>query len=38
MVLRWCVAGVLDAERGFRKIAGYRAMLIVVSALRAHDT
>jgi putative transposase len=26
MVLRWTAADVLDAERGFRKIGGYRAM------------
>jgi len=38
MVLRWSAAGVLEAERSFRKIAGYRAMPILVAALRAHDT
>src|SRR5208282_4503548 len=37
MVLRWTAAGVLEAERGFRKVAGYRAMPILVAALRAHD-
>ena len=37
MVLRWSAAGILEAERGFRKIAGYRAMPILVAALRAHD-
>ena len=37
MVLRWSAAGVLEAERGFRKIAGYRGMPILVAALRAHD-
>jgi putative transposase len=26
MVLRWTAAGVLEAERGFRKLTGYRAM------------
>src|SRR5580704_13918593 len=26
MVLRWTAAGVLEAERGFRKLAGHRAM------------
>jgi hypothetical protein len=25
MILRWSAAGVLEAERSFRKIAGYRA-------------
>jgi putative transposase len=37
MVLRWSAAGVLEAERGFRKIAGYRAMPVLVAALRARD-
>jgi transposase-like protein len=37
MVLRWSAAGVLEAERGFRKIAGYRAMPLLVAALRARD-
>jgi transposase-like protein len=37
MVLRWTAAGVLEAERGFRKLAGYRAMPILVAALRNHD-
>ena len=37
MVLRWSAAGVLEAERRFRKIVGYRAMPILVAALRAHD-
>jgi putative transposase len=37
MVLRWSAAGVLEAERSFRKIVGYRAMPILMAALRAHD-
>jgi len=37
MVLRWTAAGVIEAERGFRKLAGYRAMPALVAALRAHD-
>ena len=37
MVLRWTAAGVLEAERGFRKLAGYRATPTLVAALRAHD-
>ena len=36
--LRWTAAGVLEAERGFRKVAGYRAMPTLVAALRARDT
>jgi putative transposase len=37
MVLRWTAAGVLEAERGFRNLVGYRAMPTLVAALRAHD-
>ena len=37
MVLRWTAAGVLEAQRGFRKIAGYRGLPTLVAALRAHD-
>jgi putative transposase len=37
MVLRWSAARVLEAERHFRKITGYRAMPILIAALRAHD-
>ena len=37
LVLRWTAAGVLEAERGFRKLAGYRAIPTLVAALRAHD-
>jgi putative transposase len=37
MILRWCAAGVLEAERSFRKVAGYRALAKLDAALRAHD-
>jgi transposase-like protein len=37
MVLRWTAAGVLEAERGFRKLAGHRAMPSLVAALRTRD-
>lgn len=37
MVLRWSAAGVLEAERSFRKIAGFRAMPLLVAALSAND-
>lgn len=37
MILRWTAAGVLEAERYFRKIAGYRAIPKLLAALRAHD-
>jgi transposase-like protein len=38
MVLRWTAAGVLEAECGFRKIVGFRALSTLVAALRARDT
>jgi transposase-like protein len=38
MVLRWTAAGVLEAERGFRKIVGFRGLPTLVAALRNHDT
>jgi putative transposase len=37
MILRWTAAGVLEAERHFRKVAGYRAIPKLITALRAHD-
>jgi transposase-like protein len=37
MILRWTAAGVLEAERHFRKVAGYRAIPKLIAALRAHD-
>ena len=37
MVLRWTAAGVLEAQRGFRKLAGFRATPILLAALRARD-
>ena len=37
MILRWTAAGVLEAERHFRKIAGYRALPRLAAALHAHD-
>jgi len=37
MILRSTAAGVLEAERSFRRIAGYRALPKLAAALRAHD-
>jgi putative transposase len=37
MILRWTAAGVLEAERHFRKVAAYRAIPKLVAVLRAHD-
>jgi hypothetical protein len=38
MVLRWTAAGVLEAERRFCEIAGFRGLLTLAAALRNHDT
>jgi hypothetical protein len=37
-VLRRTAAEVLEAERGFRMLTGYRARSALVAALRAHHT
>ena len=37
MILRWTAAGVLEAERHFRKVAGYRSIPELSAALRFHD-
>jgi hypothetical protein len=37
MILRWTAAGVLEAERNFRKIAGYRSLGKLDAVLRGHD-
>jgi transposase-like protein len=36
MVLRWTAAGMLNAERSFRRIKGYKQMPQLVAALRRH--
>lgn len=36
MVLRWTAAGMLNAERSFRRIKGYKQMPDLVSALHRH--
>jgi hypothetical protein len=36
MVLRWVLVGVLEAERGFRRLKGYVGMPALVAALRSH--
>jgi transposase-like protein len=38
MILRWTAAGVLEAERYFRKVAGYRALPRLAAVLHARDT
>jgi putative transposase len=37
MILRWIAAGVLEAERHFRKVAGYRALPRLAAALHKRD-
>lgn len=36
MLKRWCAAGVLNAERSFRRLKGYRQMPTFVAALARH--
>ncbi len=35
---RWCAAGILEAEKSFRWVRGYRQMPALVKQLRAHAT
>jgi hypothetical protein len=37
MILKWTAAGVLEAERHFRKIADHRSRPKLVAAFRAYD-
>jgi putative transposase len=37
MILRWTAAGVLEAERHLRKVAGFQSIPKLSAALRAHD-
>ena len=37
MILRWSAAGVLEAERHLRTVAGYRALPKLASALHARE-
>jgi putative transposase len=36
MVLRWTAAGMINAERSFRRVKGYRQMPQLVAALYRH--
>jgi len=36
MIKRWCAAGMLNAERSFRRVKGYRQMPTFVAALARH--
>jgi putative transposase len=36
MVLRWTVAGMLNAQRSFRRVRGYKQMPQLIAALRRH--
>ena len=35
---RWCAAGMLEAEKSFRRIKGHAQMPALVAQLRAHAT
>ena len=37
MALRWIAAGILEAERQFRKIDGYRDLHVLKRALERHQ-
>lgn len=37
MILRWSAVSILEAERGFRRIKGYREMPKLIAALQRHD-
>lgn len=37
MILRWSAVGLLEAEKGFRKIRGYRGMPFLIAALKKHE-
>jgi putative transposase len=36
MIKRWCAAGMLNAERSFRRLKGYKQMPILIAALARH--
>jgi putative transposase len=36
MIKRWCAAGMLNGERSFRRLKGYRQMPTFVAALARH--
>ncbi len=36
MIERWCAAGLLVAERQFRRVKGYKEIPVLVAALKAH--
>ena len=37
MILRWVLVGVLEAERGFRRLKGYKDMPSLVARLKQHE-
>jgi hypothetical protein len=36
MIKRWCAAGMINAQRSFRRVKGYKNMPLLVAALRRH--
>jgi transposase-like protein len=37
MILRWVLVGVLEAERGFRRLKGFKDLSALVASLQKHD-
>lgn len=37
MILRWVLIGVLEAERGFRRLKGYKDMSVLITRLKQND-
>jgi len=37
MILRWSATGLLEAEKGFRKIRGHKGMPFLIAALKKHE-
>ena len=36
MIKRWVAAGILEAQRGFRRLRGHKGMPVLVQALARH--
>jgi hypothetical protein len=35
MALRWCVTGLIEAEKKFRRVKGYHSMPLLIASLDA---
>jgi putative transposase len=36
MALRWCAAGMLEAQSQFRRVKGYKEIPILIAAMERH--